>query len=606
MKMVTIMTNSQTRHYKSRHADDRQKELHKKFPDGHFLNDERNLDHVFLWNTFFRRNLHRVATDYLGITLHIYQVILLYVMGICQLIVVIASRAAAKSFIIALYACCRCIVYPYSKIVLASGTKGQAKLIVSEKIQNELMAISPMLRREIRTIKNNQNEVIVYFRNHSTITVVAALDSSRGYRSNCCIREEYRQIDKGIEDSVLSPFQTVRQPPYRTDPYYSEVDELKEEPVNIYISSSWLDNGHWMWDIADQSFAGMMAEKDSCLLAFDESITLKHNIRTMKQLQAEKKKQDPLTWRIEFLNERVKENTSAFFSYNLLRQNQVLKQPWYPRLNEDVRSGRKNPYDIAKQPGEVRIVSCDMAFVEGQKNDNSIFTCGRLLPETNRNNVAQYKANICYIDSIQGGDTAKQALSIRRLYADWSADYLVLDFMNGGAAIYDMLARPLFDEDRGIEYPALCCMNNDDIAARVKTPGANPCIYAMRANQNLNSDIAIVFRRMLAENRVSLLVPFQEAEEELLPKIKEYVSAPDADTMFFYERPYLETQALISETTSLVYEKKAQTGAIVIREQGTNRKDRYTSCSYLCYVADLLQQDLLSQNEEYEFMTIIN
>ena len=74
----------------------------------------------------------------------------------------------------------------------------------------------------------------------------------------------------------------------------------------------------------------------------------------------------------------------------------------------------------------------------------------------------------------------------------------------------------------------------------------------------------------------------------------------------FYEAPFFETQALISETTDLVYEKKEQTGAIVIHEQGANRKDRYTSCSYGSYFATQLEKDLISKNDDYEFMVIIN
>ena len=103
-------------------------------------------------------------------------------MGINQFIVVVASRACAKSFIIALFACCKCILYPKSMIVLTSSTKGQSKLLVSEKIQKELMNLSPALRKEISKVKDNQNEVIVFFRNHSTITVVPASENGRGYR----------------------------------------------------------------------------------------------------------------------------------------------------------------------------------------------------------------------------------------------------------------------------------------------------------------------------------------------------------------------------------------------------------------------------------------
>lgn len=165
---------------KNDYADERQSKLYTKFPSTHYLSNPKNVDHILLWNTFFRRNLHRLAIDYLGIKLHLYQAIILYLMGISQFTVIIACRAAAKSFIISLWACCVCITRPFSKIVLSSGTKGQAKLIISEKIKNELMSMSPTLCKEILSIKDNQNDVIVYFKNGSTITVVVAGENGRG------------------------------------------------------------------------------------------------------------------------------------------------------------------------------------------------------------------------------------------------------------------------------------------------------------------------------------------------------------------------------------------------------------------------------------------
>lgn len=477
------------------------------------------------------------------------------------------------------------------------------------------MNLSPALRKEIVKVKDNQNEVIVYFKSHSTITVVPASENGRGYRSNVVVREEFRQIKKSVDDSILSPFQVIRQTPYMKDDYYVNIKELEEEPVDIYISSSWLDNGHWMWSIVDQAYSDMLKGKDSCLLAFDESIALKHKIKTMRYFQSEKKKQDHLTWQIEFLNERVRENEHAFFTYSALQQNQRSKHPFYPRKLVDFKTGKKNPYDIVKQKNEIRIISCDMAFIENKKNDNSIFTCMRLLPE--RTTYARdtsgditidngYRRVVSYMESIQGGDTTKQAIRIRQLYEDFGADYIVLDTRNAGIAIYDLLAKVMYDEERGVEYPPLSCMNDDSIANRIKADGANPCIYAINAVQKLNSDIAFDFKRVLDGEKIDLLVTFEYAKEEILPNYKEYTTTPSADEQFFYESPFLETQALISETTSLLYEKKPQTGVIVISEQGSNRKDRYTSVSYGSWFASQLEKDLISQNEDYEYSTIIN
>jgi hypothetical protein len=425
----------------NKYADNNQLSLYKKFPSTHYLSNPTNVHNVLLWNTFFRRNLHRLAIDYLGINLHLYQVVMLYLMGISSFIVTVASRASAKSFIIALYACCRCITRPNTLITLSSATKGQSKLIVDKKIKQELMRMSPALRQEILNVKDNQNEVIVFFRNGSTITVVPALESGRGHRSTCAIREEFRQIDKKVDDSIISPFQVIRQAPYLIKEPYNSIGDLQEEPVDIYISSAWYDN-HWMWDIVEQSHKDMMRGGSSCLLAFDESITLKHNIKTKRQLLREKKKQDPLTWRMEFLNERVKQNANAFFDFWSLTQNQVLRQAFYPRPIEDYKNRKKNPFVAPKQPGEIRIISCDMAFVSGDKNDNSVFSLIRALPEivtryddddNNKSIVKQgYRRVVPYLEAHPGGDITRQAIRIRQLFNDFDCDYIVLDTRNGG------------------------------------------------------------------------------------------------------------------------------------------------------------------------------
>lgn len=396
--------------------------------------------------------------------------------------------------------------------------------------------------------------------------------------------------------------------------YYSGNATLKEEPVDIYISSSWLDNGHWMWTIVDTAYKQMLERKSACLLAFDEAVVLKHNIKSMNQLVKEKRKQDPITWQVEFLNTRLKENTAAFFTYSMLQKNQVGKRPFYPRILIDFKSSRKNQYAIPKQKNEIRIVSCDMAFVENEKNDNSIFTCMRLLPESktykkDSNDVRVengYRRIVSYIESIQGGDIVKQAVRIRQLFEDFNADYIVLDTRNAGIAIYDLIAKVMYDEERGVEYAPLSCMNDENIANRIKVDGAAPCIYAINASQKLNSDIALDFRRVLESNKIDLLINFEQASEEILPEIKEYIGSSDANTQLFYESPFLETQSLISETTSLIYEKKEQTGLIVVKENSTSRKDRYSSCSYASWFASLLERDLISQNDDYEYEVFIN
>lgn len=593
--------------------DKRQLSVCDNLPSEHWLSNKNNLLKFYEWNTFFRENLDMYAEIYFGFALYPYQHLELYELNKNTLIDITGSRATAKTYIIAIFAVCKASLYPNSKIVICSATKGQSKLVVSEKIKNELMSQSPMLCREIKSIKDNQNDVIVYFRNGSTIKVLPSSENARGNRSTVTIYEENRMIDKFIIDSVISPFAIIRPVPYLK---YEEYADLVEEPTEVYISSAWYAS-HWMNTLIQDTYKAMLKGEKQCVIGLDYSVSLKHKIKTKNQILKDKRKFDPITFRIEYNNEMIKENTSAFFTYKMFTDNQRNKKPLYPRFDVDVLSRRKNPYSVSKQQGEIRILSCDMAFAEGKHNDNSIFTCMRLIPESTTYTVQSeggtskeisqgYRKIVSYIESIQGGDITRQAIRIKQLYEDLSCDYVVLDTRNGGLACYDLLAKVMYDESRDKEYQPWVCMNDDSIANRIKTIGALPVLFAINASQKLNSEIANEMRIALTNNMIDFLIPFNEAVESTLTKIPEYMSAIDVDTQLFYEQPYLETQELINECVELTYERKEQTGLIVISEQGANRKDRYTSVSYGVHFASLLEQDLLSDNSNYETCVFIN
>lgn len=596
--------------------DKNQLDVYKIVPENHWLSNKNNLLKYYEWNTFFKRNINRYAEMYYGFDLFPYQHLELYEMNRNDTTCIIGSRASAKSYIVAMYGCCKASLYPNSKIIIASGTKGQGKLIVTEKIKNELMSDSPNLRREILNIKDNQNDVIVYFRNGSTIKVVPATDNARGNRSTCVIYEEFRMIDKFIIDSVLSPFQIVRSVPYMKKIEYKDNKSLIEEASDIFISSAWYSS-HWMGAFIKSSIKEAQNNKNVCVLATDYSISLKHNIKSYNQLLKDYKKFDPITWAIEYENQMISENTNAYFTYKMFTDNQVLKKPFYPRTTIDYLQKKKNPYFIPKQNGEIRIVACDMAFIENKNNDNSIFSCIRLIPESvtytsqstegSSKEIKQgYRRMVCYLESIQGGDTVKQAIRIKQLYEDFNSDYCVLDLRNAGISVYDLLAKVMYDEERDHEYQPWKCINDENVANRIKASGAIENTFVISASSKLNSDIAMEFRLALVENKIDFLINFNDAKDEILCKIPEYSQSIDLDTEIFFEKPFLETQELITESVELTYERKEQTGLIVINEQGNNRKDRYTSVSYGNHFASLLEQDLLSDNSDYDYCTFIN
>ena len=217
-----------------------------------------------------------------------------------------------------------------------------------------------------------------------------------------------------------------------------------------------------------------------------------------------------------------------------------------------------------------------------------------------------YRRIVPYIEASPGSDVDKQAIRIKQLYYDMDCDYLCIDTRNGGLMVYDRLAKVLYDSDRDCEYPAWKCVNDDDIAKRVNVAGAEENVFAINASAKLNNDIAISLRNIFDSKMIDLLINLDEARDILEANIPEYLSAPDGETMAFYERPYIETQALINEMMSLEYTRNEQTGVITLFETGSNTKDRYVSLAYGNYLVGLLEQDLISDNEEFEYGVFIN
>lgn len=181
-------------------------------------------------------------------------------MGISNFICIIASRNDAKSFIIALYACCRCILYPGTKFRIGSSTKKQAKLIVSDKILDELCEWSKPLKAEISDWSTSENNIFVKFKNGSKITVFVANDNARGLRSNISACEKVEELNnvaseinsivnkinsaivdakkKAEADAKIAEQNTQKEEKVEVEDIFSEMCELEEnkeeEDVNIF------------------------------------------------------------------------------------------------------------------------------------------------------------------------------------------------------------------------------------------------------------------------------------------------------------------------------------------------------------------------------------
>lgn len=544
-------------------------------------------NNIIDWVTFYRRNIHRFIQHYFGVALHLYQIIWIYFMSISESFVTIASRASAKSWLIALLALARGTLYPNSEIVVVAATQKQAAIIFGKIAR--LREDYPNIAREIKSYTDTQNKCICTLHNGTTIKVVACNESGRGERSTFTIGEEFRIMDKQKYDSIVKPFAYARQTPYLKISKYSH---LIEEPREVLISSAY-HKSMWWYQETIKMIKMMLEGRNVGFIAFDYLIAIRHGIKTRKQIAKERTTMDEITFMEEYENIPFGENSNAYFKLDMFKKNRNIKKAFYP-LRKDLLDRKKNPYEIKRVDGEIRLVSVDIATRKGNANDNTIISCIRLLP-TAKGYIREY----VYLESHQGEHTGKQALRIKQIYYDFEADYIVLDLQQAGISVFEQLAVVTKDDERGIEYDALTVYEHKTIdkalisELREKTLGINakPVIYPIMASAKLNSEIAVDFRDKLQRGMINFLVNENEAETYLIKNNKEYINNEDISLKSWFILPYVEVELLINESINLEY--SILSGNIKLETVGSARKDRYTSCSYGNFVASIFEKDFI-------------
>jgi hypothetical protein len=540
------------------------------------------------WTSFYRLNLHRFVEHYFGIELFFFQKILLFFMNLNTFFMLVAARGLSKSFMIGIFACARCVLYPNTKVVIASGVKKQAKLIITEKIEKELMQ-NPNLAREIKQIKSSSNDATVIFHNGSTIEAVTSSENSRGYRGNILILEEFRMIDENILNTVLKPFLNVyRQPPYLKKEKYSH---LTEENIELYISSAYYTS-HWMWKSMQSARDMMLKGKDTMIFSLDYLTSIHHGLLSKKRIQKEREGSDfdEVSFYMEYENLMYGQNSNAIFKLEDITKNRKLKNPFYPIRNLDY-SSKKNKKKEKLRDGEIRIMGVDVALMGGNANDNTVITCMRLIP-----NGDKYLRKVSYIETIEGKHTDDQAIRIKQIFEDFQASYIALDCHGNGMSIYDALVKVLYDEERDVEYEAWTSYNDEEMRKRAKTPNPLPVVFSIKSGSRLNHEMASSMRVTLQNGNIELLISEIEAKDILSDK-KHYMNSSPEDKVE-YTLPYLQTTLLVNELVNLEHEIVG--GFIKIKEKSGKRKDRYSSLSFCNYLAKLLEGENLQFEDQYD------
>lgn len=552
---------------------------------------QRVLNGAAIWGAYFRKNPAVFTEEYLHIKLRLFQQILLTMMFWSTTFVFIAARGLGKTYLSAIYCVCRCVLYPGTKICIASGTRGQA-INVLEKIIYELKPQSAELRAEIndKASQINGTNAIVSFHNGSTIKVVTASDSSRGNRAHVLLLDEYRLISKDTIDTILRKFLTLRRMPR-----YEELTEeerlkeySKEKNLTLYLSSAYWKS-HWSYQKCLDTLRAMIDPgRKQFVCGFPYQLSIAEGLLDPESVADEMSESDfnEVKFNMEMLAIWFGTDGGTFFDFDSISKNRRIK---YPMLPGSLSSKVNNSHLVKiqpKQPGELRLLSADIALMasRGHDNDATAIFINQMFPTK----AGRHTNNIVYTESMEGLRTEEQALVIRKLFDEFECDYLVLDSQGAGIGVFDALARDIVDPETGEIYPALSCYNDSAMAARCTVPGAPKVIWSIKASAQFNSDAAILLREAFQNGRIRLLETEYEADD-FLRDVKGFKGLSQHDQLMF-KLPYINTTLLIDELTKLEHDESG--GKVRIKERHGMRKDRYSSLAYNYYVAVQLENKL--------------
>ena len=552
---------------------------------------ERLMNGVAYWGAFYRKNPQRFCRDFMNVHLKLFQKILLFGMMHNNYFMFCASRGLGKTWLTALFCVVRCILFPGTKICVASSTRVQANEVLL-KITDDFCKNygwgSDLLNNEISYKSVGQNNGIIQFKCGSWIRVVTASDTGRGARANILIVDEFRMVDLDVINTVLRKFLTApRTPGYLNKKEYEHLAERNKE---IYMSSCWYTS-HWSFEKAKAYVVNFLdANKKYFICGLPYQIAIKENLLSREQVEDEMSETDfdETKFSMEMGCLWYGDTGDAFFSFDDVSKRRKIQNAIYP------------PSEKYKVPelaiGERRILSVDVALMASKKNKNndasSIFV-NSCIPNSNNN----YISNIVYAENHEGLTTDELGIIIMRLFYKMKCTDIALDTVGNGLGVYDFIIKNQLDPETGEIYPALSCCNNKDMEERCKVKGANKVVWCIKANQSFNNEMCTMLRAGFKNGKINLLVSEFEAEEILKERIKGY-SKMSLVEQTNKKMPYIQTTLLIYELIKL--NSKIEGSNVKIKEQSGERKDRYSSLGYSYMVARQIEVDYKPKNSSFD------
>lgn len=568
------------------------------------------------WCTFYRRNWNIYAKHSLGIKLHFFQEVAIYLCGISDVFYMMCSRGLSKTFMAAIIAVIEAMLYPRSEIVLTATTIKTARKMVNEKIRDELCSVfSPKLKwlydnGFIKFVDNEDEVRIKFLFNDSSITVLPQQESARGSRATMLVFEECRLLKKVMVDSVFIPMRHARVPAYRANNDEYKKDPLLIERAKIIYLTSTRYKYEWFWRqwvITVNNFFGNKKLKYN-IFAGDMYVATAHGFMTDEDIEAGKIGMSDMEFRMEYLNEPIGEVEGAFYTLEMFKKNSIIQRGLVPPTYEEyITKYYKGelPWFREKKKDEIRAIYVDFAFTDTvsktKDSDNTVIGCMSGFPNDTTDKVLR---NIEYMETYSGGKKDESILRIRELFFFYDADVLIVDARNGGEDRMIDLTKPFYHEEMGLNMNGFGMYRDDEILSyftaqakvenlrkRTVDPNAIPVIIPVYGQDDRNNNYHLAMKAALENGSIRLLIDEIELKNELSEEGLWAMMSPNERMR--HSLGHVQLDIMVEEAIKL--EQSLKKGFIALNVVGSNKRDRIVATEYANYFFHLLELKMLKK-----------
>lgn len=517
---------------------------------------------------YYREHIDVFCEEYLGIPLNLYQKVSLRAMAKYNFIVLVWSRGLGKTWTSAVYVCCMAILYPNLRIGIIAPSFRQSKMLVEDKIDNDLCIRSDALRQEIVDSKNGTDQLIRKFANNSQIIAIPVGNSGakiRGGRFSIIIADEYAQMNPNVVQSVIKPMM-VSKLDYKVD---ADEDEDFFDMKFISISSAFFKFNHlyeFFKDTVVQIANGSDKHYASCL---DYKVGLDVGLYNESVIEEAQRTYSKLDFDMEY---------NATFP-------DLSDDNWISPTDLMACSNLMN-MDLQFDSNYKYIMGLDVARTAG--NDNTAIVILKLVPDNKKKILERH---LVYQKILNGKTFNEQATEIRKILNKFPCGEIHMDTTGLGLGLSDELAKPSIDPVTNEIEPALCDVNNEEHKNDI--PDGNFIIHGHKFSLDFNHQLGMSVKQN-TQKRLLRMYSQEALDSVANPTMEEILMLDEA------EKTRREIMSIEARPRGNFLTFDVPRGGM-----SEGRKDRWTATGLALLGSDAIEKDMFRSKNEVMTLGVI-